>query len=899
MAGRCYATLVRVFPPELVRRYGAEMTEAFERELMEVRARRGRRHATSFVARAWADAIRAGLGERRRCRARWYAGSGEDVRSPVRRLAWMEHVMQDLRLAARMLARQPGFAALVVLTLALGIGVNTALFSIVNGVLLRPLPYPDPDAIVRIHTQRGGRGFGGISEPEFVDLVGGTTAFEAIGLMQGVGLNLTEGEGDPEYIDGLLITAGVFDALGVRPALGRPLHEREGLVGGGRAALISDGLWKRRFGADASVLGRSLRILNETYEIVGVMPAGFAFPDAQTEAWIGYGLDTANLRGRGAHFCAIVARLREGVTRNRAQADVDALSARVREANQDVYRPGSGFHFVVQSYLDDITGAVRPALVLLMAAVGLVLLIACANVASLLLARAADRGREFAVRAALGAGRARILRQLLTESLFFGALAGLLAIPVAWWVFGALAALHPGSLPRMGDVRLDTPVLLFNAALVALATLTVGGWPALWVSGALRPGRGPGAAGLLAARTADSGGRSRGRAVLVVAEVALAAVLLVGAGLVVRSLERLADAQPGFTAEHVLTARVTLAPERYPDEEARAGFYRRLMDGLATEPDVVSAAAVNYVPASGVDMDWYLGAEGYVPASPNIDFVQYRTVTPGYFETLGIPILRGRDFTDDDRAGSQPVAILSAALAKRFWGDQDPIGRRVRPSGADSSSPWHVVVGIAGDIQYAGPRGGDAPIWYRSTYQDAWSTMSLVLQTGGDPARAVRAVKGAVAQIDPRQPVYQIRAMTDLARDILSPDRLNANLLALFAALALALAAIGIYGVLACEVGQRTHEIGVRVALGARGGQVLRDIVAKGLTLVVAGLGLGLAGALALSRLLRSLLFGIDAYDPATFTGVAVVLLGVGLLACVLPARRALRVDPLTALRQE
>jgi len=386
---------------------------------------------------------------------------------------------------------------------------------------------------------------------------------------------------------------------------------------------------------------------------------------------------------------------------------------------------------------------------------------------------------------------------------------------------------------------------------------------------------------------------------LVVSEVALATVLLVGAGLLVRSLQRMAAAPAGFRAEHVLTARLTLPTERYPDRPARVRFYQQLMRELESRPDVVRAAAVNFLPVSGDMMDWYIGADGYVPADPNADFIQYRVVTPGYFQTLRIPLLQGRGFTEEDTTASRPVVILSASLARHFWGDADPIGRRVRPGGLDSGTPWHVVVGIVGDIQHSGPRGGDVPIWYRCAYQDAWGTMALAVRSVGDPAQSVRTLRSAVARVDPREPVYEVRPMPDLARENVSADRLNADLLALFAVLALALAAVGLYGVLAHSVGQRTPEIGVRMALGARPAQVLRAVLHEGLTKVALGLGIGLVGAHVLARFLQWLLFGVGASDPVAFAGAAAVLIGVGVLACLLPAWRACRVDPLAALRHE
>ncbi len=806
----------------------------------------------------------------------------------------LETFWGDIRFAVRMLRKNAGFTAVAVFTLLLGIGANTAMFSVINGVLLRPLPYPEPNELVRIHTQRSGRAFGSISEPEFVDLEAFNSAFEAFGLYTSTGVNLSEGEGEPEHVTATRITPGLLDTLRVRPQLGRPLAVSEGEAGSHRVAIISDGLWKRRFGADPGVLGHQLRILNDSYQIIGVMPPGFAFPDAETSLWVGYGLDRAKLRHRGAHFSSIIARLGTGVTVAQAQAEIDSLSERLRELHPDIYQPGSKFHFVAQSYMEDVTGAVRPALLILMAAAGLVLFIACGNVANLLLTRLAGREREITIRSALGASRTRLLRQILTECLVLGMLAGLAALAAARWAFDWLIAMYPDSLPRLTEARLDTSVLLFNTGLALLATLAVGGLSAIGISAKTL------SANLRAAgRTAGGAARSRSRSALVVAEVALATVLLVGAGLLVRSLHQMRITEPGFGTAYVLTAQLTLSPERYPDGPSRQRFYRQLMDELSNRRGIVSAAAVNFLPLCGDLMDWYVGAEGYLPADPNADFVQYRTVTPDYFDTLRIPLLQGRTFTDDDLARAQPVAIISEALARRFWGNLDPIGRRIRPSGIDSPDPWHIVVGVVGDIHHSGPRQGDVPIWYRCAYQDPWSTMALVVRTSGDPQEAVGTVKDAVRRVEPSQPVYKVRMMTDMARGLMTPDRLNGSLMALFAALALTLAAVGIYGVIANAVGQRTPEIGVRMTLGARRAQVLRGVLREGLALVVCGLGLGLAGAFALGNFLQWLLFGLAASDTVTLTGAAAVLLGVGVLACLLPAWRASRVDPLTALRHE
>ena len=808
----------------------------------------------------------------------------------------METILRDLKYAFRLLAGRPGFTAIVVLTLSLGIGAVTAMFSIVNGVLLRPLPYEEPEQLVRIHTQRIGRSFGSISHPEYFDLLESTQSFRAIGLYQFTDVNLYDGDGEPEHLLGVRIVPGVLDAMGIAPALGRALEPEEGWDGNHRVAIISDRLWKRRFGSDRSVVGRSLQILNDQFEIIGVMPEGFEFPSKDIDLWVGFGLDRANPGFRGRHSANIIARLQQGVRVEQAQSELEILSRRLRQDYPQNYAENSGFHFVVQPYLENVAGAVRPALLVLMGAVGFVLLIACVNVSNLLLARVTGREKEIAIRASLGAGQGRIVSQMLVESLLFAVLGGLGALAVAEGAFRTLVLLHPESLPRLGEVALDTNVLLLNLGLVLFTTVVVGVIPALRISRMtmaekLKDG----------AREGASVGRHRTRAALVVTEVVLATVLLVGAGLLIRSVGELLAVDSGFRPEHILTTKMTLSAERYPDSATRGDFFRRLIEELKAQPDVVNAAVINTLPMSGNRTDWYIGAEGYTPNDPNSDFIEYRMVTPDYFKTLGIPLLRGRSFTDQDTLGGQPVAIISESLARKYWGEEDPIGRRIRPGGADdTSSPWHTVVGVVGEVHHLGARQGDIPIWYRSVYQNCWSSMSLAVRTeGGDPAVAVRGVKAAVARIDPQQPIYQTRVMTEMVGRSLSRERFSTNLLMAFAGLALGLAAIGIFGVTSYSVSQRTREIGIRMALGARTGEVLGNVLGEGLKLIAVGLAIGVVASLSLTQFLKWLLFGVEAYDPVTFTAVAIVLLSAGIVACLVPARRATQVDPNVALRCE
>ena len=807
----------------------------------------------------------------------------------------METILRDLRYGIHMLAARPGFTAVVVLTLSLGIGAVTAMFSIVNGVLLRPLPYEEPEQLVRIHTQRSGRSFGSISQPEYLDLLESTQSFRDIGLYRYTDVNLFDGDGEPEHLLGVRIVPGVLDAMGIAPALGRALEPEEGWAGNHRVAVISDRLWKRRFGSDSAIVGRSLRILNDRFEIIGVMPEGFEFPSNNIDLWVGFGLDRANPRDRGSHSANIISRLQQGVSVEQAQSELEILSRRLRQDYPEFYAENSGFHFVVQPYLENVAGAVRPALLVLMGAVGFVLLIACVNVSNLLLARITGREKEMAIRASLGAGQGRIVSQLLTESLLFAVLGGLGALVVAEGAYRALVLLHPESLPRLGEVAVDTNVLLFNLGLVLFATVAVGVIQALRISRMtmaekLKDG----------SREGASAGRHRTRAALVVTEVVLATVLLVGAGLLIRSVGELLAVESGFRPEHILTTRLTLSGDRYPDSAARGDFFRRLIEELEAQSDVVNAAVINTLPMSGNRVDWYIVAEGYTPTDPNSDFIQYRMVTPDYFRTLGIPLLRGRSFTDQDTIDSRPVAIISESLARKYWGEEDPIGRRIRPGGADdASTPWHTVVGVVGEVHHLGARQGDIPIWYRSVYQDCWSSMSLAVRTTGDPAVAVRGVKAAVARIDPQQPIYQTRVMTEMVGRSLSRERFSTNVLMAFAGLALGLAAIGIFGVTSYSVSQRTREIGIRMALGARTGEVLGNVLGEGLKLIMVGLAIGVVASLSLAQFLKWLLFGVEAYDPVTFAGAALVLLGAGIVACLLPARRATQVDPNVALRCE
>ena len=799
----------------------------------------------------------------------------------------------DLQYGLRMLAAKPGFTIVAVSTLALGIGANLVMFSIVNGVLLKPMPYDEADQIVRIHTQWRDFGFGSLNPHEYFDILEGTRSFQDVGLYRHAGVNLFEGEGEPEHISAVRITPSVLEALRIQPARGRPLQSEEAFLADSRVALMSDRLWKRRFGEDPQIIGRKLQILSGVYEVIGVMPSDFKFPSSEVDLWIGYGIDRANMGHRGGHSSSIVARLKDEVPIEKAQVDLDQLSARLRQEYAENYPEATGFRFFAQPYLEHVAGSVRPALLVLMAAVGFVLLIACANIANLLLARIMGRGKEIAIRISLGATPRRVLAQIMTESFLLSLLGGLGALAVAFVAFRSLPLLDSESIPRLSEVAVDGTVVVFSIGLLGFVTPAVGLIPALQFSRGA-PLKKLGAGG----RQGGGAMRYRARAALVVAEVALATVLLVGAGLLIRSFQGLLAVDPGFRPENVLMTRITLPRDSYPDQEKRALFFEQLMARLGAQPGVISAAAVNILPVSGSNSDWSIAAEGYTPPNPDVpDFIQYRIVTPDYFKTIGIPLLKGRFFTHHDGRDGQPVTIISQSLARKFWGDEDAIGKRIRPGGLNSSSPWHTVVGVVGDVYHSGAREGEIPIWYRSVYQHNWSAMSLAVKTTGDPAGGLRQIKDALGQVDSRLPIHGTQVMTRMVADSLSQERFNTKLLAVFAGLALALAAIGIFGVISYSVGQRTREIGIRMALGARKRQVYGQLLDEGFRLIGLGLVLGILAALVLTSLLQSLLFGVESYDPTTYIVIVAVLCGAGLLACLAPARRATRVDPIVALR--
>ncbi|MFL5578190.1 MAG: ABC transporter permease [Gemmatimonadaceae bacterium] len=807
----------------------------------------------------------------------------------------MDSLLQDLRFAARGLLRRPGFTAAVVATLALGIGANAAIFSVVNAVLLRPLPYGDPDRLVMVWGRYPDFGRTGTSLPDFTDWRAGTTgSFAEMAAWHGTLFNLT-GQGEPEQLRADRVSANFFPALGVRPALGRGFLPEEEKVGGDDdVVVLSHALWQRRFAGDPRVVGQSIDLSGRKYTVVGVAPRGFRFFQ-DVDLWAPLRADTATMMAqRRSEYMNVFGRLRPGVSVERARADLAAVEKRLAA---EYPQTNAALQTEVLSMKEDLVQAVRPALLVFSAAVGLVLLIACANVANLLLARAAAREREVAVRVALGAGRGRLVRQLLTESVLTALLGGAVGLLLAVWGVSALRAASPaGLLPRLGEVRIDPSVIAFALVLAVATGFLFGLAPALRLAGgalhdALKEG----------SRGASGGAVTRFRNALVLGEVAVAVVLLVGAGLLIRSFERLNRVDPGFQPANVLSYGVVLPRAKYGEIDEVPAVYARLLERTRGIPGVRAAAASGNLPMQG---------SGYVTFAieggpertqgQQTEDLQPFVVTPDYFRVLGIPLRRGRLIEARDVAGAPRVAVINEEMARRYFAGRDPLGLRVTfGDPADTAAAWYTVVGVVGDVAQEGLTARPYAQLYRALDQVPQRSVWISMRTAGDPMAVAGAARAALGAVDPQLPLNDLRTMEDrIAQDIARP-RVSVALLACFSAVALVLAAIGIYGVVAYTVAQRTREIGIRMALGARPDGVLRLVLRQGLAPVAAGVGVGLAASLAATRVMHSLLYGVSATDPLTFVAVALFLGAVALAATWLPARRATRVDPLAALRYE
>jgi predicted permease len=823
----------------------------------------------------------------------------------------MESFWQDLRYGIRMLAKAPGFAAVAVLTLALGIGANTAIFSVVNAVLLRPLPYKSAGQLVHVwgKLEKLGIPINSISEPEWWELKDTSQSFtELAAFVPDDGANLTSADSRPVRVTEGDATSSLFSILGVQPQLGRIFTAEEDEPGKSHVVLLSDSLWRSALGADPNVVGKIIQVDGTGYTVVGVLPPGFQF-EGPHDIWNPLGLDRTKAQGRGSHYLSVIGRLKPGVPLEQASSEMDRFAAQLAREHPDYvpYGPDGGWGVFLVALQEQIVGRVRPALLVLLGAVGFVLLIACVNIANLLLARASTREREIAIRAALGAGKWRIVSQLLTESVLLALVGGGFGLLLSYWGVSALRALNPDNLPRASEIGLDGTVLGFTLGLSLLTGLVFGLVPALHVAGAnlqdcLKEG-GRGTSGGL-------GGR-RLRDALVVSEIALALVLLVGAGLMVRSFRRLLEVNPGFQTRNVLTMQLSLPSTTYKDGTPVISFYRQLLEKVKNLPGVEAAGAVSKLP---LDDSNYSGSV-FLQDTPvtglqrfmNYPFleVDLRMATPGYFGVMRIPLVRGRPFTEADNENAPLIAIVDTDFAQRLWPGQDPIGKQVAIDPIPNVNPpqprWRTVVGVVAHVKNRTLdfEGREQAYFPQPQVSFSVRTMTLAVRTGLDASRLAGTVRQQVAALDRDLPIYQVTTMQQRLDTSVAQPRLNLVLLAAFATLALVLAGVGIYGVMAYSVTQRTHEIGIRMALGAQHEDVMRLVITQGLKLAALGVGIGLVAALGVTRFMSSLLFGVQATDPVTFALVALALTGIALAACFVPARRAMRVNPIVALRYE
>jgi putative ABC transport system permease protein len=818
----------------------------------------------------------------------------------------LDAIGRDLRFAARGLWRSPGFTAITVATLALGIGANTAIFSVVNAVLLRPLAYRDPAQLVALRGVVEVRGLDDVrnSAPEYQDFQHEVPALADVAAAWPININLTD-LGDPERIQASVVSSNYFQVLGTAPALGRDFTPEDDQGRIGYVAIISWDLFQHRFGGDRAVIGKTVRLDDDPMTLIGVMPQGFRHPlesgASPMEVWAPVELGNADpqfIGDRRARVFEVIGRLKPGATLAEAQAQLDGLSTRLESRYPEVYPAALGWRAAALPLSERVVGNVRPALLVLLGAVAFVLLIGCANVANLMLARATGRSREIAIRTALGGDRLRLVRQLLTESLVLAALGGALGLLLAVWGTSALGRLAALYLPRAREIAIDGPVLAFTAVLILVTGIAFGLFPALQASR-------PDLQDVLkdSAKGSAGGGRTRMRAVLVVAEVAVALVLLAGAGLLLRSFQRLVAVDPGFDPQRLLTMQVWLpvpndnAKGRYFTQQQRVGFYDRAVAAVRQVPDVTGAALVSRLPYSGRN-DARFKIEGRpVSDAQLLPAAEVRLVSPDYFRTMAIPVLQGEAMPDGVDSLSSTYAMVNRTLAEREWKGQSPLGQRIQLVGF--GGPWVTIVGVVNDVRQGAPDQPPLPEFYLSYRLVAGQEMSLVVRTAGDPDALASRVVGAIRSVDATQPVFGVKSMERLLANAEAERRFSLLLLSLFAAIALLLSSLGIYGVMAYSTSQRRHEIGIRMALGAASPDVLRLVLRQGMGLVVLGLAIGLFGAWALSRVLAGQLYGISARDPLTYAAVATLLGAVALVATWLPARRATRVDPMISLRSE
>jgi putative ABC transport system permease protein len=802
----------------------------------------------------------------------------------------MDSIIKDIRYGVRGLLKRPGFTVIALVALALGIGANTAIFSLVNAVILRPLPFPDPDRLVWVNgSLRNISNTASVSPPDFLDYRSQNKTFEqfAASGFAALAVNFT-GSGEPERLMASAVTGNYFDLFGVAPAIGRGFTLENEKPGADQVTVLSHAFWQKRFAGDTDIVGKTITLDSKSYQILGVMPAGVSFPQS-AELWIPLNFDgKPEMKWRKARFLRPYGRLKPGVTLTQAQADTDMIAAHLEEQFPD---SNKGYSLSLVSLREQLVGGTRTTLFVLFGAVGFVLLIACANVANLLLVRAAARQKEIALRTALGASRMRIIRQMLTESLLLSILGGGLGALLAVWGVQLLVTLSANSLPATVNVTIDTTVLTFTFVISVLTGLLFGLAPALRTAkvgliDSLKDG----------ARGTEGTLRNRTRSLLVVFESAIAVVLLIGAGLLVRSLIALQSVDPGFDANNVLTVRIDITNKKYEGPGRLANFFEQLESRVSSLPGVQSVGLTTALPMSGQLTDIPYTVEGRPPVSPDqaLD-ADFRLVNTSYFSSLRIPLLRGRNFTEQEVREGKAVVIVSKQLVDTVFPNEDPMGKRLV---SGMSGVAFEIIGVVGDIRHTSLGVQPFPTMYLPT-RDFADRRNLVIRTQNDPLSIVGAVRQEVHALDPDQPISEVKRMTDWVDASVAVPRYNTTLLAAFAALAMILAATGIYGVMSYTVAQRTHEIGVRMAMGARRLDVLKLVVRQGMLLTLVGVVLGLAGAFGLTRVMASLLFGVTAKDPLTFVAVSGLLIAVAFIACFVPALRATKVDPLVALRYE
>ncbi len=814
-------------------------------------------------------------------RARWGFGT-------------MEILWQDLRYGRRMLLKRPGFTLIAVLMLALGIGANTAIFSVVNAVLLRPLPFKEPERLLLLSEKNFKRGTddGVVGGANFTDWQRQNRVFENLAAFMSWNYNLT-GDGEPQRLSASVVSAGFFQMLGVEAAQGRVLLPTDDQDGQDNVIVLSHALWQSRFGARPEIVGERVQLNGQPHTIVGVMPPGFTFPSELTEIWRPMALSPQNAQNRTGKWLRVLGQLKAGVSLEQAQAEMETIAWRLE---QQYPESNAGWGVQLKPLHDELVRNARRGLLVLLGAVGFVLLMACANVANLLLARAAARQKELAIRTALGASRFRLLGQLLTESLLLAVAGGAVGLWLAHWGIRALIALSPANVPRLKEAGLDGQVLCYTLLLSLLTTLLCGLIPA-WR--AARPDLNHTLKEEVRSASGQAGRRLRHT--LVVAEVAVGIVLLAGAGLMLRSFLKLQGVDAGFNPHNLLTMQIMLPAAKYSQNQQQIAFFQQALERVRSLPGVQAADAVQDLPLRANATSFPIQIEGRpISQAAERPMAVHRTVSEDYFRTIGIPLLKGRAFTPQDNLNVPPVIVINQTMVRRFWPTEDPLGRQLRFG--EPGDPIYTIVGVVGDIKHMGLDAEEGAVIYQPHAQKrfAWLRwMTLVVRTNTEPLQLAAAVRSRVQEVDKEQPVYEIATMDDLLARSVAQPRFALVLLGFFAGLALVLAGIGIYGVMSYAVAQRTHEIGVRIALGAQARDVLQLVVGHGMKLAMIGVGFGLLGALALTRLMKTLLFGVSPTDPTTFALIALLILGVALLACYLPARRVTRADPMIALRYD